>query len=498
MRLPTRSLLAAVLAAATSIGAGAQTASPDTAPLRDDASVAEALGVVETWLEAQRAYEEIPGLSAAIVHDQEQVWSGAVGEAHRGEAASPGTLYSICSISKLFTSIAVMQLRDAGELALSDPVSEHLPWYRMGEAAGGSPPVTIEGILTHSAGLPRESDHAYWSAPAFEFPTRDQIIEGLRNQTALYVPWEHYQYSNLGLTLAGEVVGERSGMPYADYVRSRILEPLGLEDTRPEMPESERGRRLATGHSAITRDGTRHPVPFFQARGITPAAGFTSTVEDLGRFASWQFGLEPDDPVLSAHTLHEMQRVHYVDPGWSVYRGLGFGIYRDDDRTFVGHGGSCPGYRSQLLLDMDDRIAAVFMANASGVNTAKYVTGMYDLVAPALKKAAGGEDEEAGEGADEAGPRADAPPLDDYLGAYSVQPWGGEMAVVRWKGGLAVLPLPTDDPARALTRLEHQEGDTFRRVRGDDELGEPIVFERDDTGRVVRLRRFNNIYPRIR
>ena len=93
--------------------------------------VREALTIVETWLEAQRAYEHIPGLSAAIVHDQELVWSGAMGEAHpaTGAPATTSTLYSICSISKLFTSISLMQLRDRGHVDLRDPVSEHLPSY---------------------------------------------------------------------------------------------------------------------------------------------------------------------------------------------------------------------------------------------------------------------------------------------------------------------------------------------------------------------------------
>ena len=468
-------------------------------PLRTDARVAEALAVVETWLEAQRAYEEIPGISAAIVADQEQVWSGAVGHAHptTGEAATPQTLYSICSISKLFTSIAVMQLRDAGALRLSDPVAEHLPWYTMGEAEEGAPPVTIEGILTHAAGLPRESDHAYWSAPDFRFPAREEIIERLRGQEALYAPWAHYQYSNLGLTLAGEIVRERSGMSFEDYVRTRILEPIGLRDTRPYMPEEERGRRLATGYSAITRSGTREPLPFFEARGITPAAGFSSTAEDLARFAAWQFGLDGDDPVLHEHTLKEMQRVHYVDPGWNTYRGLGFGIYRTGGRTFTGHSGSCPGYRTELLLDTDREIAVTFMTNASGVNTHRFATGMYDLVADALVSARKARDSDD-TAEDSAEARADTLALDDYLGTYDVQPWGGEAAAVRWKGGLAMLYLPTGDPAESLTRLRHVEGDTFRRIRDDDDLGETITFLRDDRGRVVAYRQFENVYRRVR
>jgi hypothetical protein len=82
-------------------------------------------------------------------------------------------------------------------------------------------------------------------------------------------------------------------------------------------------------------------------------------VEDLAAFASWQFRvLEGDgDQVLSANTLREMQRVHWVDPDWEVHWGLGFSVWRSNDKTFVGHGGGCPGFRSHLLLQTDDKFA---------------------------------------------------------------------------------------------------------------------------------------------
>jgi CubicO group peptidase (beta-lactamase class C family) len=474
----------------------AQAQTPASA-VADHPDVMEALAVVGTWLEAQRAYERIPGLSAAIVHDQELVWSGAFGMAHpdAGAPATPTTLYSICSISKLFTSVAVMQLRDNGLLDLRDPVSKHLPWYEVEQQFGGSPPVTVEGILTHSSGLPRESDHPYWSAPDFPFPTRAEVIDGLSNQQTLYPARRYFQYSNLGLTLAGELVRELSGMPYDEYVRENILGPLGLDDTHPEMPEDLKGGRLATGYGSLTREGTREPQPFYLARGIAPAAGYASTVEDLARFASWQFRLEGSrEEVLHAHTLDEMHRVHYVDPSFDTFWGIGFSVSRRDGKTFVGHGGSCPGYRSQLTLQKDDKVAAVFMANAM-VNTGKYTAGMYDLVAAAIRGAATGgpsDDEPA------AAQGAEMPDLAPYLGTYSAQPWGSETAIVTWKGGLASLGLPTDTPVRALTRYRHIEGDMFRRIRDDDELGEALVFERDAAGRVTGYRVHGNRSARLR
>ena len=102
------------------------------------------------------------------MHDQEVLWSGAYGVAHADgrTPATPTTLYSICSISKLFTAVALMQLRDRGIVDLQEPVSRYLPWFSLHQRHDGSAPITVEGILTHSAGLPRESDHPYVVAHA--------------------------------------------------------------------------------------------------------------------------------------------------------------------------------------------------------------------------------------------------------------------------------------------------------------------------------------------
>jgi CubicO group peptidase (beta-lactamase class C family) len=499
-------MLQRVRAAVVSFILMAGMAAPSTAAAQvaDNERVKEAVTVMETWLEAQMAYEQVPSISAAVVHDQELVWSGAMGMAHpaRGLAADEETLYSICSISKLFTAVAVMQLRDQGVLDLRDPVADHLPWYAVRQRHETSAPVTIQGILTHSAGLPRESDHPYWTGPDFPFPTSEEVVAGLPNQETLYPAWRTFQYSNLGLTLAGEIVAERSGTPYEDFVRRNILDPLGMANTYPDIPETHRGGRLATGYGGMTREGTREEVAFFQTRGIAPAAGFASTARDLARFASWQFRLLDDgrtEEVLRGHTLQEMHRVHYADPDWNTFWGIGFSVNRSGDRTFIGHGGSCPGFRSQFMMDPRDRVAVIVMANAM-VNVGGYARGIHGLLAEAIRGAAS---EESGERTgDPTGTDADAvgggSELSDYVGTYDSQPWGGETAVVRWRGGLALLSLPTDNPAEALRRLRHDEGDTFHRIRADGDLGEAVVFERDGAGRMTGYRVHGNLSRRIR
>lgn len=467
---------------------GVRPAAPQT--LADQPRVAQALELARTWLEAQRAYEQIPGVSAAIVHDQQILWAGGYGLADlaaRRPAAST-TIYSICSISKLFTSVAVMMQRDAGRLELDDPVGKHLPWFTIGPAEGESGPVTVEGLLTHAAGLPRESDYPYWSGPDFAFPTRQQVIERVSRQQMLYPAETIWQYSNLGLTLAGEVAAAAAGKPYDDLVRTGILEPLGLASTTPDMPADQQGRRLATGYTGLGREGRRHAVPFFTAKGIAPAAGYASTVEDLARFASWQFRLlaQGGTEILRATTLRDMHRVHWIDSDFTNSYGLGFAVWRSGDKTFVGHGGSCPGFRSQLLIKPDERVATVFMANAQGVDARNYAQRLYDIVGPVVVQAA----KEA------LAPQVADGSLDPYVGSYASTFSATETAVVKWENGLAMLPLPTTDPMNALAKLQKTGDHTFRRVRRDGTLAEPIVFEMGPDGRARRYVQHSNPYDR--
>ena len=479
---------------------------PFAAPLAaqtvaDHPRVREAVTVVETWLDAQRAYENIPGLSAALVYDQELIWAGATGLADpdTGAPATPQTAYSICSISKLFTAIGVMQLRDVGRLRLDDRVADLLPWFDIREAYEGAPPVTVRGVLTHSAGLPRESDFPYWVEP-FDFPTREQVVERLGQQEMLYPADRYYQYSNLGLALAGEIVAEVSGTPYGEYVRSNILEPVGMTATWPEIADYPNPERLAAGYSATRRDGTRKRMPPFAVEGIAPAAGFASTVEDLARFASWQFRVleTGGDEVLGANTLREMQRVHWLDPGWGATRGLGFGVYRDYGVTSVGHYGLCPGYYSAIRLQVPSRLAAIVMMNAIAVSPSALAVEAIRLIGPAVEQAI--QDGHAAR--EETLPPDDEPavlPVEfkRFIGSYDENPWGGEAAVVAWEAGLAILWLPTMSPVDGLTPIEHVAGNTFRRIRADGELGETYEFVEDQDGQVVGMRYHSNTYPRL-
>lgn len=451
-----------------------------------DKDYTEAFKLIETWLDAQKDFDRLPGLSAAIIKDQEMIWSGAWGKANveKDVDTETETIYSICSISKLFTSIAIMKLYDEGKLRLDDRIDDILPWYDLEQKYPTSGPITIRSILTHSSGLPREAKYPYWTGPDFPFPTQPEIREELENQETLYPASTYFQYSNLGMTLLGEIIEAVSGKSYDDYIYENIIEPLGLEDTRTELPEHLYGDILAIGYSAIQRNGSREKVNLFQAKGIMPAAGFSSTVIDLGKFASWQFRLleGSENEILKPSTLKNMFNVHWMDPDFGTTWGLGFSVSKGaDGKKVVGHGGSCPGYRSQLTLSPDTKMAFAVMINASGTSPSLYINGISAI----LKKVDKDYDE------------SDTSFLEEYTGYYSSQPWGAETYISTWEGKLVTLNLPTASPASSMTLYAHIEGDKFYRIRDDKQRGETLSFVRDDSGRIISYEVHGNYYSKI-
>lgn len=473
-------------APATPPGPMLPTTTPPAPPATGTAQT-EALRLVDTWLDAMVAYDRLPSLTAAVVQGDRVVWAngyGTLDAAHR-IPARPDTIYSICSISKLFTSVALMREWEAGKVRLDEPVTTYLPWAAFKPDDRDSVPVTVRGLLTHSAGLPREADFPYWTGPDFPFPTTAAIKATIGGQSPLYPASRWFQYSNLGLTLAGDVVAAVSGQDYAAYAQANVLDPLGLSDTRPVFRRDLYGTRMAVGWGALKRDGTRDLVKAFDAKGIQPAAGYTSTVLDLAKFAIWQFRLlrTGTPEVLKASTLREMQRVQFTDPDWRTTWGLGFSVRRVGERTYVGHGGDCPGYHTSLSLRPDSETAVTAMATGAE-GPGPYVQQVYALL-------------DKRQGFSFKAPAPVAVALEDYAGRYTDQPWGNEFVVLPWAGGLVTLELPARAPADALDFLKPKGGDVFRSVRADGSEADPVRFLRDARGRITGIERFGNMSKRV-
>jgi CubicO group peptidase (beta-lactamase class C family) len=243
------------------------------------------------------------------------------------------------------------------------------------------------------------------------------------------------------------------------------------------MPEDLHGDQLAIGYSPVTRQKTREPLNFFDAKGVNAAAGFSSNVLDLLDFAAWQFRLYESDEadILKPSTLKNMHNIHWMDTDFGTSWGLGFAVRKWlDNERWVGHGGYCPGYQSSLQLNPQKKMAYSVMINANGVNPTSYVKGMHELLSMT-------KGEEVPEDADHS----------EFRGFYTMDILG-EFYLDQVGEHLVRMGIPTDDPAGSITKFKKVEDDVFRRVRDNGELGEYLNFERDADGEIVRVKSFSN------
>ena len=450
-------------------------------PISDQPEVAGGIKLLEAWIESQMAYRGLPGMSVGVVYGQKLIWARGFGYADVEQKipATPATIYRMASVTKTFTATAIMQLRDAGKLSLDDPVVKHLAWFKVKSRFADAPVITIRHLLTHTSGLPREAAFPYWVEN--NFPTIAQIKETLPDQEAAFAPETRWKYSNLALALAGEVVSVVSGVSYDEYVSKNILEPLGMTNTTVTFPEAQRNR-LAVGYGRRMPDGKREVRPYMDCKGITPAANLSSTVEDLARYLAFEMGdgKVGGRQVLKNSTLREMQRVHWLRPDWRGGAGIGFAINRTGERTVVGHGGSLAGYRTQISFSPDEKLGVIVLTNADDGNPTFFVNQVFNVLVPALRKAA-----------------APAPRLaqadsewDKYVGKYR-SPWGdSEVLIVN--GELVMIDPTADNPMDTMVKLVAQGNNRFKIMTDSQSyggaVGETVSFELGPDGKVVRMK----------
>jgi len=300
-----------------------------------------------------QADTRLPSIAAGVVRDGELVWTGSRGRFATAAGALPDTdtQYRIGSITKTLTAVLVMQCRDDGLLALSDPVGKHLPGIPYGDR-------TVRHLLAHSGGMNAEPSGDWWErSPGVSF---EQLAAAMDETLAAGPPDRRHHYSNLGYGVLGELVARLRGESWMDLVRRRILDPLQMRRTTYLPAE-----RAAQGLSVHPFTGQLSEEPAYDAVAMAPAGQLWSTVEDLARYAV--FWLDPVDEVLREDSVAEMAAPQASDPveGMTASYGLGLRLCADGEHLLVGHTGSMPGFVAGLFVDRDRGIGAVTLANAT-------------------------------------------------------------------------------------------------------------------------------------
>jgi CubicO group peptidase (beta-lactamase class C family) len=440
--------------------------------LRENPEVAAGIRLFEAWMNEQMAYRGLPGIAAGVVYDQELVWARGFGYADvdRRTPAKPDTIFRMASHTKMFTATAIMQLRDAGKLRLDDPVSKYLPWFRIQPAAEDDPPITIEHLLTHGSGLPREAKGPYWITN--EFPTQAEVQKTIVSQTAAYPPETRFKYSNLALALAGYIVEGVSGEPYAAYVERHILKPLGMVSSSIDLPPDQK-TRLAVGYGRRMPDGSRQRAPFTDTKGLTPAAALSSTVEDMARFVSLQFrsGTAGGAQILKGSTLREMHRIRLLENTWLRGNGIGFAVWRDNGKVYLGHGGSLSGYKTQTMIQLDGKVGVIVLTNGDDSLPDRIAKHVMEWIGEPLARTAAPKPKPAWD-----------PAWRRFAGLYRSR--HGDTQVLEVNDSLVLIDPTADDPKAAMMKLVPAAHGGFRldAPTGGSAVGEPVTFQEGPGG----------------
>jgi CubicO group peptidase (beta-lactamase class C family) len=293
-----------------------------------------------------------PSLVAAVVRGGKAVWNGARTSVE-GHGPDENVQYRIGSITKTFTAVLVLRLRDEGLLDLGDPLEKHVPGTGAGE-------VTIFQLLAHTGGLAAESPAPWWERTPGSL--RPELGDVLGEQPYRHPVGRRHHYSNPGYTLLGALVEEVRGAPWEEVLRREVLEPLGLHRTSgsPQAPH-------AGGWAVHPWADAMMPEPAQDLGRMAPAGQLWSTTGDLARFAV--FLAHGDDRVLSAESVREMHAPAAPPEAAELASGSSYGLalqlLHRDGRTLVGHSGSLPGFLAGLVISVEDDVAAVVLSNCT-------------------------------------------------------------------------------------------------------------------------------------
>jgi CubicO group peptidase (beta-lactamase class C family) len=312
---------------------------------------------------AGMASEQIPGAAFVLVQDGRVVLAKGYGVADVASGrpvSTDRTIFPIASITKVFTATAVMQLVDRGVVDLHADVNEYLRAVRV--PAAYASPVTVEQLLTHTAGFDEPPGRRVSSAA--ELVPLDRFLSD--KLVRVHPPGELTSYSSYGMALAGLLVEDVSGQPFESWLEERLWKPLGMKNTHITVPDGARAD-LATAYEL--EDGTLVPVPW-EIYQTPPASSISATVDDMSRFmiAHLNNGRVGDARVLSERAAMDMQRQHATMhpklPGW----GLGFQLDDGNGHRVMEHGGDIGGFSALMTLLPDDGVGLYVVHHLEGRN----------------------------------------------------------------------------------------------------------------------------------
>ncbi len=417
----------ALLAASASATAQHSTISRADFALRADS-------LVYTYLAESHA----PSVSFAVIRGNDTLALGAHGLADVAAWRAPtaSTIYEIGSLTKQFTSAAIMRLVEQGKLKLDDDMSKYVPQFPL-----HGKHVTIHHLLNHTSGI-----HSYTSSPDWQKTwntelSPDAIVKFVANDTFDFAPGSAYRYNNTGYVLLGMIVEKVSGQKYANYLDANFFKPLGMRQTS-YCPSKTTNPAFALGYSKGPV-GTR--AQFLDLSHPFAAGALCSTVGD---FAKWQRALDAGK-VVSAASYAMMTTADTLNNGRKINYGFGLIPGMFAGHKIVAHTGGINGFATAAAYVSDDSLSVVAFTNFDGESPQSLVQNLLRIAygeAPVGRGATGATQAAA--------PALSPADRDAILGNYSLQlPGGGALPIKFFTEGARLMAQGQGQPATELRYL---------------------------------------------
>jgi CubicO group peptidase (beta-lactamase class C family) len=323
---------------------------------------------LESMIAAGMRTEKATGLSIAVVDDQRVLWSKGFGWADAGKKlpASDQTVYRMGSISKLFTTVAALQLAQDGRLSLDAPIQSALPGFRVNPPPG-QPAITPRALMSHHAGLTRDVGQGMWGHQVGPF--RDMVM-ALQPDDQSYPAGLLFSYSNVGMTVLGAAVEQVAQEPFERLLQRRVLTPLGMGTASFTTALPAGAARPYKGGQAANEPSLRD----------TPAGGLNASVQDMSRFMMMVFAngkTRDGHELLTPASLAEMLRVQNAgNPlDMDMRTGLGWMLNSIGPDTLrnaglvAHHGGATPHYATQMYLLPEHKLGVIVASNSANTST---------------------------------------------------------------------------------------------------------------------------------
>ena len=324
----------------------------------------------------------LPGVAYGIVVDGKLIYKGSIGytDVEKKIPVTSSSLFRIASMSKSFTCLAILKLRDEGKLNLDDPAYLYIPELKnLKYPTADALPITIRHLMTHGAGFPEDNP---WGDRQLADTDKD-LLEMIGKQLSFSnAPGIAFEYSNLGFALQGKIITEVTGMPYQDYIRKNIFEPLGMKTTTYEYGDVA-PEKLAHGYRWLNNKWNEEELLHDTKEGSWGAMGaLISSIDEFANYmglhlSAWPANNAADNGPIKRSSVREMHhpwRWNGFNPNYKFPNGrvcaataaycYGLGWMKDcEGKTYIAHSGGLPGFGSQWRIMPDYGIGIVSFAN---------------------------------------------------------------------------------------------------------------------------------------